>query len=156
MTRIAYLEISPRQTGKTTRLIGFAQQKLSEGLPVRFVTLGMKNEIQAQLPGAIVLADGEPLPSGESVEGIWFYDEFDWLKHAELREGAYYASTARRLRKAGVKQPVDDLLPSLIEAAGYTYQRCFWPFDMGELLNDARRQHSPEEFRLMYLGEFLE
>lgn len=156
MTRIAYLEISPRQTGKTTRLIAFAQQKLSQGLPVRFVTFReMKKEVQAQLPGAIVLADGEPLPRGEPGEGVWFYDEFDWLKYAELREGAYYSTTAQHLRKAGADHPVDDLLAALIEAANYTYQRCFWPFDMAELLNEARQLHGPEEFRRLYLGEFL-
>lgn len=37
-TKIAYLEISPRQTGKTTRLIGFANQLKSEGRTVIFVS----------------------------------------------------------------------------------------------------------------------
>lgn len=157
MTRIAYLEISPRQTGKTTRLIEMAQQKLAEGFPVRFVTFaGMEKEIQAQLPGALVLADGEQLPRGESEDGVWFYDEFDWLKHAELREGGYYATTPQFLRSPGIKHPADDLLPSLLEANGYCYQRCFWPFDMGELLDEARLQRTPDEFRMLYLGEFLQ
>lgn len=152
---IAYLEISPRQTGKTTRLITLARQKLTEGRPVRFVaSKGMKREVKAQLPGAVVLADGEPLPRGVPEEGVWFYDEFDWLTSAKLRPGAYYSTTAQRLRTAGVDTPDNDLLLALLEAAGNRHQRHFWPFDMAPVLAEARQQYSPDEFRQLYLGEF--
>jgi hypothetical protein len=157
MTRIAYVEVSPRQTGKTTRLIARAQQELAKGLPVRFVTFrGLKKEIQAQLPGAVVLADGEAFPMCVREEGVWFYDEFDWLTSAKLRPGAFYATTARRLRTAGVDTPKNDLLLALLEAAGCCHVRHFWPFDMAAVLAEARQQHSSDEFRRLYLGEFLQ
>ena len=158
MTTIACLDISPRQTGKTTRLIKRARKLLTMGAAVRFVcSKGMKAEVRRQLPGAIVLADGEPLPSDQAPRrGVWFYDEFDWLESVELRQDAYYATTARFIRKLGEHTPENDLLLRLIQANGNWYQRHTWPFDMADTLKEARQLHSPEDFRLLYLGEFLQ
>ncbi|EPG6645813.1 hypothetical protein AO946_23390 [Pseudomonas aeruginosa] len=158
MSTIACLDISPRQTGKTTRLIKLASKLLTMGATVRFVcSRGMKAEVQRQLPGAIVLADGEPLPRGHDPErGVWFYDEFDWLESVVLRDGAYYATTPRFIRKLGEHTPENDLLMRLVEANGNWYQRHTWPFDMSDTLKEARQLHSPSEFRRLYLGEFLE
>lgn len=155
---ITSLDISPRQTGKTTRLINRASKLLKMGVAIRFVCLeGMKAEIQQQLPGAIVMADGEPLPRGHDPKrGVWFYDEFDWLKSVELRRDAYYSTTPRFMRKLGVHTAENDLLLRLVEANGNWYERHTWPFDMAATLGEARQCHSPEEFRLLYLGEFLE
>lgn len=157
MTTISCLDISPRQTGKTTRLIRRASKMLAMGAAVRFVCLeGMKADIQQQLPGALVLADGEPLPRGQDPKrGVWFYDEFDWLESVELRENAYYATTPRFIRKLGEHTPENDLLLRLMQANGNWFQRHTWPFDMADILAEARQLHSQEEFRRLYLGEFL-
>lgn len=153
--KIAYLDLSPRQTGKTTRLIELARKLLESGTPVRFVCVpGMKDDIESQLPGAIVLADGEPFPDAHDPEvGVWFYDEFDWLKSTQVREGGYYASTARFVRRLGEASIEDDTLLQLIEAAGGHFERFYWPFDMGACLTEARQTHTAEQFRLLYLGE---
>ena len=155
MTKIAYLEISPRLTGKTTRLVELARQQLEAGSHVRFVCRPrMKEEIQLRLPGATVLADGEQLPEGqEPDDGVWFYDEFDWLQSTQVREGGYYASTARYVRKLGEASPDDDVLLQLIEAKGGRFERFYWPFDMDSSIEEARQLYTPDEFRLWFLGE---
>lgn len=141
MTKIAYLDISPRQTGKTTRLIERARLLLEAGSPVRFVCLpGMK--------------DDESFPKDHDPDaGVWFYDEFDWLKSTQVREGGYYATTARFVRKLGEAPIENDVLLQLIQAAGGRFERFYWPFDMGEGLAEARKLHTAEEFRWLYLGE---
>lgn len=150
------LEISPRQTGKTTRMVTKARELLDNGITVRFVCpKGMKAEFKRQLPGATVLADGESLPHGEDSElGVWFYDEFEWLKSAVLRPNAYYATSPRFMRTLG--QPLgDDLLLQLLQANGGCFERIYWTFDMTECIREARLTYTPEEFRCLYLGEFL-
>lgn len=151
------LEISPRQTGKTTRMITKARELLSGGITVRFVcSKGMEAEFKHQLPGATVLADGESLPRGDDPGlGVWFYDEFEWLKSAVLRPNAYYATSPRFLRTLG-QQPGDDLLLQLLEANGGRFERIYWAFDMTECLREARLAYTPEEFRRLYLGECFE
>ncbi|WP_454255189.1 hypothetical protein [Pseudomonas sp. Marseille-Q8238] len=157
MSIIAYLEISPRQTGKTSRLIETARRLLAAGTAVRFVCLkGMKADIQRQLPGALVMEDGEPFPlDHEPDTGAWFYDEFDWLKSTQVRKGGYYATTARFVRQLGEASADNDVLLQLIQAAGGRFERFYWPFNMGKVLVEARKLHTPKEFRLLYLGEFF-
>ncbi|AXQ50146.1 hypothetical protein DZC31_26450 [Stenotrophomonas rhizophila] len=153
---VGYLDISPRQTGKTERLIRFAELYLGTRKKVCFNTLaGMKAEIQARLPGALVLADGEIFPESEDPdEYYWFYDEFDWLESATYRSSSFYATTPRFMREMGKHTPDNDLLLRLVQLAG-KFERHYWPFDMGTTLLEARQFHTPEEFRLFYLGEFL-
>jgi hypothetical protein len=156
-TKIAYLEISPRQSGKTSRLIGFAKQLKGEGRTVIFVT-PMAYQVRQQLPGVIVLADGEAPPAGTNLSNaVWFYDEFDWLESTEIRAGAYYATTAKKVRTLGVDHPDDDLLMKLLVANDLSFQRHFWHFGLqpDNWFNQARATYSPEEFRVMILGEFL-
>ncbi len=158
MIAIAYLDISPRQTGKTSRLIERARALLDENQRVCFVTSkGMKREAQQALPRALVLADGDPFPPGENPAAfVSFYDEFDWLEAVEVRSGAYYATTPRFLRRLGEASPGSDVLLRLIEAAGGHFERFYWPFEMGETIREARVVHTDEEFRKLYLGEFCE
>lgn len=158
MTQISYLDISPRQTGKTTRLVKIAREHLERQQRVCFVTVeGMKEQIQTALPRALVLADGEAFPEGENpAASVWFYDEFDWLQSTELREGGYYATTPQFMRKLGEHTPENDLLMRLLQANGERFERHYWPFYMAELLRTARAGHSEDEFRRLYLGEFLE
>lgn len=156
MTKIAYLDISPRQTGKTSRLVELANRLTAAGHKVAFVAVpGMVEYLQQQMPGVVVLEDGQPLPICLNPDRlVWFYDEFDWLESTEVREGGYYATTPRYLRKFGEASPENDPLLQLIQAAAGHFERFYWPFDMGEGLKEARRHHTPEEFRLLYLGEF--
>lgn len=156
-TKIAYLEISPRQSGKTTRLIGLANQLKGEGRTVIFVsTLG--EYVSKQMPGITVLSDGEEPPADiDSANAVWFYDEFDWLKSTKIRSGAYYATTAKKVRQLGVDTPENDLLLRLIELNNLHFQRHFWFVGLkpDSWFTKLRAIYSPEEFRVFVLGEFL-
>lgn len=159
-TKIAYLEISPRQTGKTTRLVKFACQLQGEGKTVIFVTPMASDEyLHQQLPGVIVLADGQSPPQDiDLTDAVWIYDEFDWLASTELRDGAYYATTAQRVRRLGVDTPDNDLLMQLIEVNDLHFQRHFWFFGLqaDNWFSGSREIYTPEQYRLMILGEFLQ
>ena len=156
---IAYLDISPRMTGKTARLIKLAN-KLSAGeQPVVYVAFpGLVKGLREQMPDVTVLADGARLPDSiDQVKAIWFYDEFDWLKSTQIRQGGYYATTAQRVRTLGVDNPDNDLLMRLLEANGFRFERHFWPFGLDdEWLATVRAEYTPEQFRAMFLGEFLQ
>lgn len=158
--KIAYLEISPRQTGKTKRLTDIANQLKSEGKTVVFVTLPpLVESTRMQMPGVIVLADGEaPPPDTDSPDTVWMYDEFDWLHSTEIRNGAYYATTAKYVRALGVDSPENDLLLELIELNGGRFDRHFWFFGLrpDSWFSDARASYSSEQFRALILGEFLQ
>lgn len=154
---IAYLEISPRQTGKTTRLIRFANELKDQGRTVIFVS-PMAKHVRRLMPGVIVLSDGERLPCTiDLLNAVWFYDEFDWLKSTKIRAGAYYATTAKKVRQLGVDTPENDLLLRLIELNDLHFQRHFWFFGLkpDSWLTECRATYSPEEFRVFMLGEFL-
>lgn len=155
--RIAYLDISPRQTGKTERLIQRAKPYLDAGRRVCFVTVeGLIEDMRRRLPGALILKDGEELPNDENTDdAVWFYDEFDWLDSTVIRSGAYYATTPKFIREAGLHTADTDLLLRLIEAHDGHYCRYTWPFNMTDTLIKVRASYSPEDYRLLYLGEFL-
>lgn len=154
--RIAYLDISPRQTGKTERLVQHAKSCLSAGRNVRFVTSdGLVEDMQGRLPGAQVLPDREDLHDGIN-DGVWFYDEFDWLKSTKMRPGAYYATTPKFQRVLGVHTAENDLLLRLVQANEGHFRRYSWAIYMDDTIKEARLQHTPEEFRHLYLGEFLQ
>nr|WP_127882322.1 hypothetical protein [Pseudomonas carnis] len=155
--KIAYLEISPRQTGKTARMMGFANQLKSEGKTVIFVTPAAES-VRSQMPGVVVLTDNDAPPDEVGLsEAVWFYDEFDWLKSAKIRARAYYATTAKKVRKLGVDSPENDLLLRLIELNNLHFQRHFWFFGLkpDSWLAECRATYTPEEFRAFILGEFL-
>ncbi|ANY90446.1 hypothetical protein [Pseudomonas putida] len=157
MTRIAYLEISPRQTGKTTRLAKMACELVAQGKQVVFVVHSPRaaKEWGQRHPELLVIADGQPLPRWiDPDQAVWFYDEFDWLKSVVVREGAYYATTAARLRVAGEPPAEGDVLMQLLEANGQQHVRHFWPFDVDDFVSENRRFMSAECFRLCMLGEF--
>lgn len=158
MTRIAYLDISPRQTGKTDRMLARAASIAQQGHTVIYVSPKLDEERKSalELAGVLVLEDSQPIPDWLNADSAtWFYDEFDWLKSTVIREGGYYATTAKRLRFTGRDTPETDLLLALLKANGYRHDRHYWPFDMSGILREARACHSPAEFRLLYLGEFL-
>ena len=105
-----------------------------------------------------MLRDGEQVPETiDAAKAVWFYDEFDWLQSTELRTGAYYSGTASRYRDPEHDTPANDLLLRLIEAYGNHYQRFLWPFEMHYLeLATVRKTMTQAEFRLNYLGEFIQ
>lgn len=158
MTHIAYLDISPRQTGKSTRLIKRANECAATGRPVVFVTFeGLVDQFQQQMPDVFVLRQEQPLPANvEPDEVVWFYDEFDWYEGVEVKAGGYYATTPRFLRKLGDPANEDDLLLQLVKAAQGHFERFYWPFDIQSAIDEARQTHTPEQFRHLYLGEFLQ
>lgn len=157
--KIAYLEISPRQTGKTTRLCKLANDLSAIGQPVIYVCLPqLASGLCIDMPNVTVLADGQPVPETvDQATAIWFYDEFDWLKSTVVRPGAYYATTAARLRDLCNHEP-DDVLMRLVEANGNRVERHLWPLwpvDILDFVQEHRATMSDEQFRLSMLGEFL-
>lgn len=156
--KIAYLEISPRQTGKTTRLAKMACELVDQGEQVVFVmpNHSLVKEWSQRHPVLTVIADGQQLPPDIDPDlAVWFYDEFDWLKSTVIREGAYYATTAARLRVLGRDGPENDLLLQLIQANGQRHDRHLWPFDMSDCIRESRQMMSTDCFRRSMLGEFL-
>lgn len=155
--KVAYLEISGRLTGKTTRLVKFANELTAQGKTVIFVTPQAK-DLRGRLPGVVVLSDRQAPPDDVDQEQvIWIYDEFDWLKSTKVRDGGYYATTASRVRDLGIDTPETDLLLQLIELNGGSYQRhLLTPGVIGEAyFSEARMVYTHEEYRQMVLGEFL-
>lgn len=154
---IAYLEISPRLTGKTTRLCNLAKIAAVHGKPVAFVCASQLVQwLPVQMPGVTIVADGDPLPSHMDADRTtWFYDEFDRLKSVVFRPGGYYSTTAARLRTLGADLPENDILIRLIQAYGNRHERHLWAFDYRDFLDPHRQSLSPDDFRLSMLGEFL-
>lgn len=154
--KIAYLEISPRMTGKTTRLCKFANNIAATGKPVIYICQPPLVEgLRREMPGVTVLADGEPVPEGIDVtNAVWFYDEFDWLASTIIRDGGYYATTAKKLRNAGTPL-YGDILMGLLKANGNRHERHYMPSFLWEFVCDNRAVMPPETFRMSMLGEFL-
>lgn len=157
MLRPLGLEISPRMTGKTTRLIAKAKEHLAMGDPVRVVCCsGHQDYFSKQLPGALVRSDRQRFPAYlDPSNGVWFYDEFEWLSNAELRSNAYYYSSPRFFRRIGC-DPSSDLLLQLLYANEGRFERHYWSWDMSECLQEARLSYTEDEFRRLFLGEFFE
>lgn len=157
-TSIAYLEVSPRMTGKTTRLCNMASiEAAKHGKPVVFVCAPQLVQwLPVQMPDVTVIADGEPLPSHLQAENcLWFYDEFDLLKSVKFRRDGYYSTTAARFRVLGEDLPESDLLMRLVRAYGSRHERHLWWFDYRGFVSSNRQIMSDELFRLSMLGEFL-
>ena len=157
--KIAYLEISPRMTGKTTRLSKLATDLSATGQSVIYVCPpSLVSGLRLDMPGVNVVADGQPVPASvDQSSAIWFYDEFDWLKSTVVRPGGYYATTAARLRNVETPEP-GDVLMRLVVANGNRLERHLWPLwpaEHREFVQDHRAFMSDEQFRLNILGEFL-
>jgi hypothetical protein len=148
MLPIAYLEISGRQTGKTTRLIVRARQLADAGTPVVFVT--PLYEHLRPIKGVVFQRDGREnatVPEG----AVWMFDEFDFTKRVTVREGAYYATTPARWRDLSVDSPQTDMLLRLIAENGGQYIRHLPRHDTAQL----RKEMPPIEYRLYIHGEFI-
>ncbi|CAH0322324.1 hypothetical protein SRABI130_05745 [Pseudomonas sp. Bi130] len=154
--KIAYLEISARMTGKTTRLCKLANDLSACGQSIIYVCLPqLAPGLRVDMPNVTVVADGQPVPETvDQASSIWFYDEFDWLKSTVVRPGGYYATSAARLRELDNYKP-DDVLMQLVKANGNRVERHLWQFEHREFVQDHRAFMSDEHFRLCMLGEFL-
>lgn len=153
---IAYLEISGRLSGKTTRLCRLANALAAKGRPVIFVCpAGLVDKLPVEMPDVFIVGDGqEPPAAATKPDAIWFYDEFDGLKSTVVRPGGYYATTAEFLRVLGEPIGDHDVLMHLIKANGNRHERHFHPVEFPEFVQDHRAGLSPEQFRRMILGEF--
>ncbi|CAI8755408.1 Zonular occludens toxin [Pseudomonas sp. IT-P44] len=154
--KIAYLEISPRMTGKTTRLCKLANDLAASGQSVIYVCLPqLAPRLCLDMPNVNVVADGQPVPETVDQESaIWVYDEFDWLKSTVVRSGGYYATTVARLRDLDNYAP-DDVLMQLVEANGNRVERHLWQIDYRDFVSAHRATMAPDSFRMSMLGEFL-
>ncbi|WP_409303285.1 hypothetical protein [Pseudomonas sp. KCJK8993] len=155
--KVAYLEISGRLTGKTTRLVKFANELTAQGETVIFVT-PQAEYLRQSLPGVTVLSDHQATPDHvDQEQAIWIYDEFDWLKSTKVRDGGYYATTANRVRDLGIDTPETDLLLQLIELNGGGYQRHLLTPGVIDKAHyeETRAACTDEQYRQLILGEFL-
>ncbi len=155
--KIAYLEISGRMTGKTTRLAERGKEVVAQGKKAILVCHPpLVSYFRRKFPWMTVVAREQQLPIGVNPEtAVWFYDEFDFLKSVVVRPGAYYATTASHLRVAGEPAAEDDVLMQLLKANGNKYERHLLPAFQQGLIRECRREMSQEQFRLSMLGEFL-
>ena len=160
MTRIAHLEISPRQTGKTHRLMLAAMRHAGDGQPTVFVS-SLARHLRPQLErhGIVTIRDGnaEVPETHRAANAVWLYDEFDWIEGVKVREGAYYATTARYLRSAEDLFEGDDILARLLRANGWRCEKHFMnaPPVYRYMAVDFRRATDPDAFRCLVLGEYL-
>ncbi len=160
MTRIAYLEISPRQTGKTRRLVDAAKRFADAGRPT-IVVSALAKPLRPELErhGIVAIRDGNGrVPETHDVDdAVWLYDEFDWMDGVKVREGAYYVTTARFLRTAEDLFEGDGLLAQLLKTNGWRCEKHFEcdPKLYRYMAADFRRSTDPDAFRRLVLGEFL-
>ncbi|WP_256806003.1 hypothetical protein [Pseudomonas kurunegalensis] len=156
--KIAYLEISPRQSGKTTRLAEMACDLVDQGRTVIFVVPRRANVnfLVRIHPRLIVLEDGKRLPTDVNPDdAVWFFDEFDYMKSTVVREGAYYATSPARVRVIGESPAPDDVLMQLLEVNGQRHARNYGPDYMREFYQECRLNMAPADFRLSILAEFM-
>lgn len=125
-----YLEISGRQTGKTTRLFAAALSWWSQGGTAVIHCDGsvMKDRIYGMARGCardkggmiaktfIVTAKAGRVKLPKNAGPVrHFYDEFDFQKGVEIYADGYYATTPRKLRKKGSKIEAGDVLRELVK-----------------------------------------
>lgn len=104
---VGYLEVSARQTGKTSRLVQAATEAhFLHGKTVIIVS-PCANVIKELAPFAAIVVKTEEAAleaiqrrRGRIDDYAWFYDEFDFLKgNVSVRPDAYYTTTAAYLRR---------------------------------------------------------
>lgn len=166
-----HLEISGRQSGKSTRLIkAAAEHAISQGISIIVVGEGMRDYTKAKLEQeggarkrnpAIIMSysklDSEETRLLENLcpylpEPRWFFDEFDWYESVPVVSGAYYATTARYLRKHDASEQGDTLL-TLVNLLGEpSIQR------PSPISKAAALEHYPDETEraLLLDGQYME
>lgn len=123
---LGHLEISGRQTGKTTRLAKWASVA---GItwPVTIV-IGENWDTgdfrrQFKIPGGrvrIITENNLPQDEREYDDGIWCFDEFDWFaRPVPVIKNGYYCTTPRFLREPAAKPDEDPLLQLIRLHGGY-------------------------------------
>lgn len=106
------IDITNRQSGKTTRLIEYALYKLEEGFAINIVsykslhTLEIKNKIKSKSSLSLSVLKGKIFTSTKMITlpgVINLVDEFDRIddKNLFLDEMAYYCSTISSFPEAG-------------------------------------------------------
>ena len=172
-----YLEISPRQTGKTTRLIEMANHLDETREDVSCILVTMNHHMKRYMcshfkknPTILVITQAEVKKTmlgyrGRTVTPILFYDEFDFMEpeNVIVNTEFYYATTAKRMRdyidiiewKAGIKR---DPMLSLLKANGWMYtakSSIGWlATDIDEMLYKIRSAY-PDSLYTEYEGRFL-
>jgi thymidine kinase len=141
-----YLEISPRQTGKTTRLVQAATDWINKNLENHAIICTVNNSAKKHVQYLIniylinnhrikVITQHESITYLKNLK--WFYDEFDHFEKKNLLiidETGYYVTTPKFIRNE-IKS--DDLLMNLLKTKNGEYERYerdktlldFWEFD---------------------------
>lgn len=167
-TKVRYLEISPRQTGKTYRMIQDAtHRRYVEDKHIIIVSRMPKSvwKEQDMIPFAKVIASTE----SDALEQIyklglkpeqcaWYYDEFDFLKgHITIREDGYYATTARFVRKLNMMSEEErdgDVLLRLVAVQRNMVTTCAVGPHRAKLYAEMADNFDPEHNRTEIHGQF--
>jgi len=128
---VRYLEISPRQTGKTERLVQDATYQHVVNNK-KIVLVGMRMSWARDLM-PFVYAAGESEDEvlrqiggrAKPEELMWYYDEFDHMRSRfSIRENGYYCTTAKYVRTFSKEHPeaiLTDQLLQLVDGNGGVY-----------------------------------
>lgn len=156
-----YLEISGRLAGKTERLAEVVEKHVeASGVALVVVHKGLVDHMREKLPDTGVVVIPEHLMHSKLVTGIepqlknvrWFFDEFDWLKNVPVKEGAYYCTTARYLRKQDASAEGDTLL-TLVKKLGKPSLKLPSPISK----EDAAEHYANETERaLLFEAQYME
>lgn len=156
-----YLEISGRLSGKTERLAAAVKEHVeASGIALVVVSNGLVDHMREKLFQTGVVVIPEDLMHSKLVTGVepqlenvrWFFDEFDWLKNVPVKEGAYYATTARYLRKQDASAEGDILLKLVVKLGKPTIQL---PSPISKA--DAAEHYGNETERALLLeGQYME
>lgn len=160
-----YLEISPRGSGKTYRLIkdaaNFLQENPDKNIGVNAMSLRAAKSIQDKLfklghsREKILLNKILPIASKN------YYDDFEWFESKSLPISIgmsdYYCTSIRKKRKYGQEREPFDFLLSLIEANKGKYV-CFHNFYFAdlELIERAKKDISKDHFDTEFLNHLFE
>lgn len=160
-----YLEISPRGTGKTYRLIqdatNFLQENPDENIGVNAMSFRAAKIIQDQLVKLGHSREKILLNKILPVASKNYYDDFEWFKSEGLPisigKNDYYCTSIRKKRKYGQKREPFDFLLSLIEANKGKYV-CFHNFYFTDLefVEHTKKNMRQDHFDTQLLNHLFE
>jgi hypothetical protein len=163
-----YLEISPRASGKTFRLITAIETELANN-PRGIVSLNtpsfrafkaVREELKKGFQHRLVYRDKEASDLNPVVRR--FYDEFDLiggLGNNDIHETGYYVTTAARTRKIEELDFEGDFLLKLLFRNAFRYESKMISLDSSlytpELLANGREKMKIEDFNREYLNQWI-
>lgn len=155
-----YLEISPRGSGKTWRLVNHADKLLNDTVCGHICVFG-PNEKGSEIIKRRLLDRGHREDrilttwSDNSIQN--YFDEFDRSESKFLDKSGYYVTTASKMRKIGVEDSGDFLL-QLLGLNHFCYSSYCYPSMLldNHLLEESKKSMPKEQFDREFLNIFWE